>query len=69
MGINYLARSFFVVIVGGAGSVAGVLAGSTVVGGLETLLSYQLPPTVAQALVLVVAILLVRLRPRGLVAS
>lgn len=69
MGINYLARSFFVVIVGGAGSVAGVLAGSTVVGGLETLLSYQLPPTVAQALVLVVAIIFVRLRPRGLVAS
>lgn len=69
MGINYLARSFFVVIVGGAGSVVGVLAGSSVVGGLETLMTYQLPPTVAQALVLVFAIVIVRLRPRGLVAS
>jgi branched-subunit amino acid ABC-type transport system permease component len=28
MGGNYLARSFFVVIVGGAGSIAGVAAGS-----------------------------------------
>ncbi|HLR13679.1 MAG TPA: branched-chain amino acid ABC transporter permease [Burkholderiaceae bacterium] len=69
MGINYLARSFFVVIVGGAGSATGVVAGSSIVGGLETLMSYQLPPTVAQALVLVVAIVLVRFRPRGLVAS
>src|SRR5262249_44862076 len=34
MGANYLAPSFFVVIVGGAGSVAGVAAGSAVVGGL-----------------------------------
>lgn len=69
MGINYLARSFFVVIVGGAGSIFGVIAGSSVVGGLETLLSYRVPPTVAQALVLVVAIVIVRFRPRGLVSS
>ena len=27
MGVNYLARSFFVVIVGGVGSIAGVAAG------------------------------------------
>src|SRR3546814_18436801 len=44
MGINYLARSFFVVIVGGASRVLGVVAGSSVVGGLETLMIYQLPP-------------------------
>lgn len=67
MGINYLARSFFVVIVGGAGSIAGVVAGSTVVGGLETLMNYQLPVTVSQALVLALAIIIVRFRPRGLV--
>src|SRR5699024_3701079 len=69
VGINYLARSCVGVIVGGAGSATGVVAGSSIVGGLETLMSYQLPPTVAQALVLVVAIVLVRFRPRGLVAS
>lgn len=69
MGINYLARSFFVVIVGGAGSIAGVAAGSGIVGGVETVLSYQLPVTVSQALVLVLAILIVRVRPQGLVPS
>lgn len=69
MGVNYLARSFFVVIVGGAGSIAGVAAGSTVVGGVETVLNYQIPVTVSQALVLVLAIVIVRFRPHGLVPS
>lgn len=67
MGVNYLARSFFVVIVGGAGSIPGVVAGSTVVGGAETLLNYVIPSTLAQALVLVLAIVIVRMRPNGLV--
>jgi branched-chain amino acid transport system permease protein/urea transport system permease protein len=69
MGASYLAPSFFVVIVGGAGSVAGVAAGSTVVGGLETVLNYQVPVTVSQALVLIVAVIIVRFRPRGLVST
>lgn len=69
MGINYLARSFFVVIVGGTGGIAGVAAGSAIVGGFETLLSYQLPAIVAQAMVLVLAIVIVRFRPQGLVPS
>ena len=69
MGVNYLARSFFVVIVGGAGSIAGVGAGSVVVGGVETLLNYQVPATVSQALVLVLAIVIVRFRPQGLVPT
>jgi len=67
MGVNYLARSFFVVIVGGAGSVPGVVAGSAVVGGAETLLNYAIPATIAQALVLVLAVIIVRLKPDGLV--
>ena len=67
MGVNYLARSFFVVIVGGAGSVPGVVAGSALVGGAETLFNYVIPATLSQALVLVLAIVLVRLRPSGLV--
>lgn len=69
MGQQYLARSFFVVIVGGAGSIGGIAAGSGVVGTLETLLNYQLPGTVAQALVLVGAVVLVRFRPRGLIPA
>lgn len=69
MGANYLAPSFFVVIVGGAGSIPGVAAGSTVVGGLETILNYQVPVTLSQALVLVVSVVIVRFRSRGLIPS
>ena len=61
--------SFFVVIVGGAGSIAGVAAGSAVVGGLETLLNYQVPVTVSQAVVLVAAVVIVRFKPRGLIPA
>jgi urea transport system permease protein len=69
MGINYLARSFFVVLVGGAGSIAGIAAGSGIIGGLETALSYQLPATVAQALVLALAIVILRFRPTGILPA
>lgn len=69
MGVNYLARSFFVVVVGGAGSIPGVMAGSTVVGGAETLLNYVIPTTLSQALVLVLAVVIVRFRPNGLMPA
>jgi branched-chain amino acid transport system permease protein/urea transport system permease protein len=69
MGSQYLARSFFVVIVGGAGSIGGIAAGSAVVGGLETVLNYQIPVTVSQAAVLVAAVILVRFWPRGLIPA
>ena len=68
MGVNYLANAFFVVIVGGAGSVPGLIAGSTLVGGLTSVLNYQISPSLAQALVLLAAIVIVRFRPNGLVS-
>jgi len=69
MGVNYLANAFFVVIVGGAGSIAGLLAGSTFVGGLTSVLNYQISPSLAQALVLFSAIVIVRFRPNGLAGT
>ncbi|SDF94349.1 amino acid/amide ABC transporter membrane protein 1, HAAT family [Bradyrhizobium brasilense] len=69
MGENLLARSFFVVILGGFGNIAGVAVGSSFVGGLETLLSYNLPVTLSQALVLLLAIIIIRFRPQGLVGA
>lgn len=69
MGVNYLAKSFFVVIVGGAGTVAGVAAGSGIVGGLETILNYHIPVTVSQALVLALAVVIIRFRPTGLIPA
>jgi len=66
MGINYLARSFFVVIVGGVGNVTGVIAGSGLIGGLETLFNYTISAALAQALVLALAVVIVRYRPNGI---
>jgi len=66
MGINYLARSFFVVIVGGVGSVSGVVAGSSLIGGLETFFNYTISAALAQALVLGLAVVIVRYRPNGI---
>lgn len=69
MGANYLAPSFFVVIVGGAGSLPGVVAGSALVGGLQTVLDYEIPATFSQALVLILSVAIVRFRPRGLIPA
>jgi urea ABC transporter permease protein UrtB len=68
-GLNFLARSFFVVILGGIGRLAGVLGGGLVVGELETFLSYLISAITAQAIVLGVAIVIIRFRPRGLFSS
>jgi branched-chain amino acid transport system permease protein/urea transport system permease protein len=69
MGLAYLIKSFFVVIVGGMGSILGVVTGSTFIGGFETAFSVELGGAFPQALVLVLAIVVVRLRPKGLVSS
>jgi len=69
MGANYLAPSFFVVIVGGAGSLPGVVAGSALVGFAQTILDYEIPATFSQALVLILAVAIVRFRPRGLIPA
>lgn len=67
LGTFYIGKAFFVVILGGIGSVLGSVAGSVLVGGAETLLNYEFDPSLASALVLALAIVLVRLRPRGIV--
>ena len=66
MGTTFLARSFFVVILGGAGSLFGVVGGSVFVGFLETVFATWWSLTFSQALVVVLAIVVVRFRPTGL---
>jgi urea transport system permease protein len=67
MGDIYLVRSFFVVIVGGVGSIlSGTLAGSFVIGGSETLLATFTDQVIAQVAVFFLAIMVLRFRPYGL---
>lgn len=69
VGFSYLSQAFFVVIVGGAGRLAGLGAGGIVIGAGAVLASSYIDATAAQVLVLVVAILIMRLRPKGLVPA
>jgi urea transport system permease protein len=67
MGISWLARSFLVVVVGGLGSLWGVVGGGAIIGGGEGLVSFFTSSVVAQVVILLLAILVIRIRPEGLV--
>ncbi|MFQ5912703.1 MAG: branched-chain amino acid ABC transporter permease [Nitrospinota bacterium] len=69
MGIDFIVRSFFVVIVGGLGTIVGVLWGGVVVGEIESISNIFYPPTVSQAVLLGVVIVFMLLRPRGIVGK
>jgi urea ABC transporter permease protein UrtB len=66
LGVYYLSKAFFVIVLGGIGSIAGSLLGSAVIGTAETLFSYQVDPSFASALVLILSIVVIRFRPQGL---
>lgn len=66
LGVAYLAKAFFVIVLGGIGSIGGSLLGSAFVGTVETLLSYRVDPSLASAIVLILSIVLIRVRPQGL---
>lgn len=66
VGLIYLARSFLVVIVGGVGSLLGTVGGAGVIGGGEAIISFFTRPILAQSLLFLLAIVLIRFRPEGL---
>jgi urea transport system permease protein len=66
MGIDFFAKTFLVVIVGGVGTIYGALGGAALIGGGESVLSTFIRPIVAQAFVLLFAIVVIRFRPQGL---
>jgi branched-chain amino acid transport system permease protein/urea transport system permease protein len=68
MGLDYVLKAFFVLVVGGLGSVAGLVAGSAVIGGIDSAVSAAIDGTYGYFSILVVAILFLWLRPRGLFA-
>ena len=68
MGLDYVLKAFFVLVVGGLGSVPGLAAGAAVIGGIDSAVSAAIDGTYGYFSVLVVAILFLWLRPRGLFA-
>lgn len=66
MGLDIIIPSFIVVVVGGMGSLGGSLLAGILIGELETLASLFLKPSQASILSLVVLLLVLLFRPRGL---
>lgn len=69
MGLGYLIPGFLSILVGGAGTLGGVLVGGALVGGADSTLSLWISPVAAQIAVFALAILVVRLRPTGLLGG
>lgn len=62
-GLLFLVNSFLVVIVGGKGSLRGLIAAGIVLGGSLAVLQFMISTVFAQIIVLLIAIVGVRLRP------
>jgi urea transport system permease protein len=70
IGMVFLVRNFFVVIVGGIGQLlGGTLVGSFLIGGLETFFALFSTQTFAQTVVFAIAIIVLRFWPNGLLGS
>ena len=66
MGLDHILMSFFVLVVGGLGSVGGLVTGSAVIGGANSIVSAVSDSTGGYFSVLALAILFLWLRPRGI---
>jgi branched-chain amino acid transport system permease protein len=66
MGAVYIARAFITVITGGAAILAGTLSASGLLGTVSTLGTFLSTPVLGEVAMLAVAIVLLRLLPRGI---
>jgi len=66
MGLTLIVNSFFALVVGGMGTVTGLFAGAGIIGGLQSVLSAAVSPTSAYLAMLLLSILFLWQRPRGL---
>ncbi len=66
MGLGFLIPAFLSILVGGAGHLAGPLLGAAAIGGTDTIAANLWSPVVAQIVVFTMAIVVIRLFPRGL---
>ncbi len=66
MGLGYLIPAFLAIIIGGTGTLYGVLGGASIIGGSDSIFSYLISPVGAQIIIFSLAIILIRLKPQGL---
>lgn len=69
MGVSYLVQSFFAVILGGAGVLIGVVPGSVVVAGFTNVGTFFISPVVAQTAVFLLVVVVIIMRPEGILGG
>ncbi len=62
----YIAKAFIAVIAGGPSVVAGLLAGATIFGSVSQFFAFAATPVIGEVALLIAAIILLRLLPRGI---
>jgi branched-chain amino acid transport system permease protein len=69
LGIRFLVQSFLAVMLGGIGTFEGPVAGGAAIGVMSAALPWAVAPVLADVLVFVIAIVVVKIRPEGLIAG
>ncbi|MBI1734575.1 MAG: branched-chain amino acid ABC transporter permease [Candidatus Rokubacteria bacterium] len=69
LGIRFLIQGFLAVMLGGVGSFEGSVIGAGLIGVLSAALPWAVAPVLADVLVFIIAVVLVRIWPRGLTAG
>ncbi len=69
MGVPFLIKSFLAVMLGGIGSFEGSVVGAALVGATSAALPWAIKPVVADVLVFLIAIAIVKVRPEGLLTK
>ena len=67
LGIRFHIQGFLAVMLGGVGTFEGPVAGAGLIGTLSAALPWAVSPVLADVLVFVIAIVIVKLRPGGLI--
>lgn len=66
IGAIYIAKAFITVISGGTAILAGTATGSVLLGGINGIFAFITGPTIGEVALLVAAIVLLRMMPRGI---
>jgi urea transport system permease protein len=66
IGATYLAKAFITVILGGEAILTGTVAAATLLGGIGTVGTFLSNPVLGEAALLVTAVVLLRLLPKGI---
>jgi branched-chain amino acid transport system permease protein len=69
MGLRFLVQGFLSVMLGGVGTFEGPVLGAAAIGALASGLPWVVTPVLADPLVFVIALVIVKLRPQGFIAG